>query len=424
MTSVKDFRIAIVGGGMCGLACAVGLSLRGIHADVYEAASEFGQVGAGVGLGLNALKALYEIGILEPVLQKADTKKPTLRSFTFVSGYGEHELIYDYAKYSGQFGLGIYRPAFLEALLPLLIPDRLHLNKKCTQVKFMGTRAYGLVFEDGTQTETDLVLGADGIKSAIRAYITGDSPNLVFSNTVAYRGLVSHESLLKAGLKTRVNSMPVCWMGKNKHLITFPMQGTEMINVVMFSSNYSKSMGSQKEGPWVETVPRTGVKSLYDDMGNDVKIIMDHINSASKWHIHSVSPTLSSYVSGKVVLVGDSAHGMQPHLGAGVGQGFEDVYVLCRLLSHPKTNLSNLDLVLQIYDQLRPRRANMVLEASARAGRIFDSFGKPACGPEWAAAMVAGIWDPVWHHDLKKEVDEALRNLEKDPGFSYNKSHL
>lgn len=66
----------------------------------------------------------------------------------------------------------------------------------------------------------------------------------------------------------------------------------------------------------------------------------------------------------------------------------------------------------------------MVLGASARAGRIFDSFGKPDCGPEWAARVVAGIWEPVWHHDLKKEVDLALKALEDNPKFMHTKSRL
>lgn len=411
---------------MCGIACAVSLSLRGIHADVYEAASEFGQVGAGVGLGLNAIKALDGLGILEPVMEKADSKKPTLRSFVFVSGYGQHQVIYDYVKHSGQFGLGVYRPTFLDALLPFLNPDRLHLNKKCTHVEPLGSGAYRLSFEDDTTLEADLVIGADGIRSSIRSCITAkdSSSSLVFSNTVAYRSLIPVDTLLKAGLKTKVDVMPVCWMGTNKHLITFPMQGTRMLNVVLFSSDYSKPMRSELKGAWVETVPKSEILAQYEDMGNDVKTIVNHVNSAGKWYIHQVNPPLSSYVSGRVVLVGDSAHGMQPHLGAGVGQGFEDVYVLCRLLSHPGTRLSNLGIVLGIYDQVRPRRSNMVLEASARAGRIYDGFGKPSQGPEWAASMLTGIWEPIWHHDLKAEVDAALEKLEDNPAFGFAKSRL
>lgn len=78
-----------------------------------------------------------------------------------------------------------------------------------------------------------------------------------------------------------------------------------------------------------------------------------------------------------------------------------------------KTVLTYRQTILSVYDKLRPRRANMVLEASARAGRIFDGFGKPGCDAEWARRELAGIWEPVWNHDLKQEVDEELTKLDK-----------
>lgn len=124
---------------------------------------------------------------------------------------------HQYSKHSGQHGLGIYRPAFLEALLPLLNPHCLHLDKKCNLVTPQESGAYKLDFEDGTTHETDLVIGADGIKSTIRSSVVANtSSNMVFTNTVAYRGLVPHEVLLKAGVTTIINRMPICWMGQDK----------------------------------------------------------------------------------------------------------------------------------------------------------------------------------------------------------------
>jgi salicylate hydroxylase len=77
---------------------------------------------------------------------------------------------------------------------------------------------YKLHFEDGSTHETDLVIGADGVKSNIRRSLvdSSQSNNLVFANTAAYRGLVPYSALIKAGIKTSVNGMPLCWMGQNK----------------------------------------------------------------------------------------------------------------------------------------------------------------------------------------------------------------
>lgn len=66
----------------------------------------------------------------------------------------------------------------------------------------------------------------------------------------------------------------------------------------------------------------------------------------------------------------------------------------------------------------------MVAEQSARVGRIYESFGKPGCGVEWAQRELPGIWEPVWHHDLKQEVDKAIERLQNDPSFNNTNSHL
>lgn len=114
--------------------------------------------------------------------------------------------------------------------------------------------------------------------------------------------------------------------------------------------------------PWVEPVDQKELLDAFSGCGNDVSLMLQNMKNPSRWSIHTLYPPLTSYVKGRVVLVGDSvspafqvllscpdssalqAHGMLPHLGAGVGQGFEDVYTLCRLLAHPRTNKSSLDV--------------------------------------------------------------------------------
>ena len=121
-------------------------------------------------------------------------------------------------------------------------------------------------------------------------------------------------------------------------------------------------MSPERPPPWVEVVPQQEVIDGYPGWGNDAKIILQHLKEPSRWAIHTLYPPLETFVNGKIVLIGDAvgnlsqafeypsdlflqAHGMLPHLGAGAGQGIEDVYVLCRLLSHPTTTKSNLDVL-------------------------------------------------------------------------------
>lgn len=84
------------------------------------------------------------------------------------------------------------------------------------------------------------------------------------------------------------------------------------------------------------------ILDAHEDSGAEVKRLLSGIPSPSKWSIHAIDLPLSSFVKGHIALVGDAAHAMCPHLGAGVGQGFEDALVLCKLLTRPETALANL----------------------------------------------------------------------------------
>ena len=123
---------------------------------------------------------------------------------------------------------------------------------------------------------------------------------------------------------------------------------------------------------------------------------------------------------------------MLPYLGAGAGQGLEDVYALCRLLSHSTTTKSNLDVlyiialvltrfqlttllqvVIKVYDTIRRPRANMILERSMRAGVIYNSFGPNHYNAEDMRRHLVGMMEPVWFHDLEAEVTEEIEAMGK-----------
>lgn len=100
---------------------------------------------------------------------------------------------------------------------------------------------------------------------------------------------------------------------------------------------------------WVMPASTQEILEAFDDCGPEVKKLLSLIEKTSKWAVHSVDPPLDNYSRGNVALIGDAAHGMLPHLGAGVGQGLEDVRVICQLLTHPQTRLSNIEVRLKCY---------------------------------------------------------------------------
>ncbi|KAI8981132.1 FAD/NAD-P-binding domain-containing protein [Trametes punicea] len=428
----KDFEVAIVGGGVCGLTCAVALQKAGLPVRLFEAAPAFGEIGAGIGLGPNAVRVLQAIGVLDAVLQKAGPSDLRARGFSYRPGVGEHRVVYSTPAEDPQDrGLGMHRAAFLDALVGVVDPEISHFNKRCVAVSESSTnpKRVLLQFSDGTTYETDVVLGADGIKSSVRKYVLGGvDDRLAFSNTVAYRALIPYPTLKAAGFKTDVLQAPVCFMGPSKHFILFPIKNDEIINVVAFSARYDIPIGAEKlpEGaPWVEQVSRDEVKRVYQGWGPDVAILLDNMpEKPSKWSIHVVHPPLDSYAKGRVALLGDAAHGMLPHLGAGAGQGLEDAYLLSRLLSHKQTTVDNLEDVLQVYAQTRKPRAQMVWDGSYLVGRVYDGNGPH--GTDWdnIGQDLEGKFMSVWRHDLDSGFEAAVAELRERGAFAVGDSLL
>ncbi|KAL4269099.1 FAD/NAD(P)-binding domain superfamily protein [Pleurotus pulmonarius] len=445
----KDFTVAIVGGGMCGLVCAYALAKAGVAVEVFEAAPEFGEVGAGVGLGPNAVRALDRLGVLSAVLARSEHTSPILRPFIFVSGYDAQEVIYDYPVGEEDRGLPIHRAAFLNAIIGISDMKIAHVNKRCIAIEHSSTSEPGstLLFSDGTSHRAHLIIGADGIKSTIRQYVvdalagsaeTSDNNsnnnkhNLAFSGTSAYRGLLPNSTVVAAGVKIDLTVQPVSFCGMDRHIITFPIQAGRIINVVAFSTitRGDSAGGSLDElpHPWVQPVAKQELIETFQAGGwgaeSDAIKLLNCMEKPSRWSIHTVEPPLSSYVDAErgIALVGDAAHGMLPHLGAGVGQGFEDVVVLTELLTHPETNSSNLPHVLKAYDSVRQPRANMVLEGSARTGRIMERYGKSGYSNEEMRTQLAGMWGPVWHHDLTEDISKAVATLKENRVFKQAES--
>ncbi|KAH0838116.1 hypothetical protein J3R83DRAFT_6362 [Lanmaoa asiatica] len=371
----------------------------------------FGEVGAGVGLGPNALRALDEMGLTEAIMTHADQKNPDQRAFRFVSGLPGHEHILDYEALPEDVGLGIHRAAFLCALVELIDTAAItHFNKRFLDKSF--------TLKTAPHSEADVVLGADGIRSTVRQAVSGDPESkkrVVFTRTVAYRSLLLWEDVKRAGVTMKLTERPHCFAGVDKHIITFPIKDGKIINVVVFCTDRSIPEGFVEvpTHKWVTPVAEQEILDAHGDSGAEVQNLLSLIRHPSKWSIHAVDPPLSSFVRGHIALVGDAAHGMCPHLGAGAGQGLEDTLVLCKLLTHPQTVLANLQDVLRVYDRVRRPRANMVLERSAMAGELYESLRKGDNGTviQNLRVQLSRQWDFVHHHDLGADLESALEML-------------
>ncbi|KAI0094260.1 FAD/NAD(P)-binding domain-containing protein [Irpex rosettiformis] len=413
----NDLKIVIIGGGVCGIACAVALKKFGMDVHLYEGAAKFGEVGASIGVGCNTANVLKEIGVLDTLLVKANVP-PQGRHTTlkFYSGEGDHEAIYDQPTGPGEGNFGVTRTAFLDSLVDHLDPQLAHLNKRFTTITQSDSGRQLAHFADGTTVEADVVLLANGIRGTGRDIVTGVDPkkNVAFANAWYYRALVPSGPAKAAGLKTDVLKRACIFMGTNKHVVFVPVAGGTIINISAAVIDHSIDVGAVKladDEPRVVQAMKEEILKDFEGWGSDARVIMSSVETMNKWLIEVLYPPLETYVKGSVALLGDAAHAMAPHLGAGAGQGIEDAYLLAQLLSAPRTTRNNVEAVLKAYDAVRRPRAQAVWEATQHAGRIYEGHGDSGSSAEGCRHDLEGLWDFIWHHGVDQDRDTALKLL-------------
>ncbi|KZP08336.1 FAD/NAD(P)-binding domain-containing protein [Athelia psychrophila] len=286
--------------------------------------------------------------------------------------------------------LPFHRPSFQKVLIKHL-PHTCtsHFGKRLVSYDDPASGPITLHFKDGTTAECDVLLGADGIKSTVRATLVSNiakegkiteeeaaRPNPVWSGTVAYRGLIPKARLEARAPGHRALTDDLLYCGKNKHLTTFPLNKGALINVVAFCSDPSKegTQYSENSSEWGVAVANEELVRQYEGWEPEVAALLECVDKPTRWAIN-VAQEMSTFVSGRVAVLGDAAHAMTPHQGSGAGQAIEDAYILAALLAHPKCTRSSLPRVLQIYDEVRRPKASTVWHRSRTSGLIYELGG-------------------------------------------------
>ncbi|KAI0793194.1 FAD/NAD(P)-binding domain-containing protein [Abortiporus biennis] len=424
--NAPKFNIAICGGGIGGLCLAVALShYPDIKVDVYEATERFKEIGAGVMFWDRTWKILAKLGLTN------DMKKVTHVATT---GDGSEGIGFDFRRSDSpregfQYHLfsipngcfRFHRAHFLDVFVDHLPPNIAHFGKRLKSYNdHPKSASVGLQFEDGSTALCDLLVGCDGIKSTVRKQmyetkIAEGQPHLsafvdpVWSGAFIYRSLVPAEQLRKKNSSNRALEIPTIYSGKSRHLISYPVASGSIVNVVGIKTNWEKEDTVYK-GPWVTACSAEEFRENYSGWEPEVTELLSCVGETSKWAIHALRP-LPFWVSGRVALLGDAAHAMTTHQGAGAGQAIEDAFVLASLLGRTCVTRENIPKVLQAYEAVRLPLVNEVLRGSKFAGRMyeFDSF----YGDDYAslASAIKHQWDWLFTSPPEEAIQTALKMI-------------
>jgi salicylate hydroxylase len=376
----RQSRIAVIGAGIGGLAAACALRQRGFEVEVYERAAELGEVGAGLQLGPNAIKVLRALGIEAPLRPLAC--EPT--NIVSVAGDDAHLRFREPLKAiaAAQFGapyLSAHR-ADLHGLLQAPVPESsIHLDAQCTGVSSVGATAVAML-ADGREVEADIVVGADGINSAVRESLFGEQAAR-WTQQMAWRCMVPIDCVpTKIGPGKSVaigRDEYVGWIGPDGHVICYPIRGGKLYNI--FAGHVSEQ--------WVEeswSVPSSVDELLagYRGWNEALLDMLAQVEHCFKWGIFDRDP-LPCWTRGRATLLGDAAHPMMPTLAQGAAITLEDAYALARNLARHDDPVE----ALAAYEtERRPRASKVQLQAREQFQNNRKVPAPPPLSRDWIFA--------------------------------------
>ncbi|OAL49244.1 FAD/NAD(P)-binding domain-containing protein [Pyrenochaeta sp. DS3sAY3a] len=424
----SENSIAIVGAGIGGLGFAIGLNHLNVPFTIYESAPQFSAVGAGVGLGPNALRAMDMIdkrfsdmymaiatGNLNP-----EKKHVMMEAMRMEVGLGEGEDWWGKGGWGADYyqRTGAHRKDLLDIMTSFIKRDAVQFNKRVTAMEEINNQVR-LTFDDGQIAHHAAVIGCDGVKGFSRRIVLQDKyPEHIepkYTHKYVYRAIVPMPDAkhILGDLATDAKM----FLAKGANLSTYPISRGAAINVVAFKRDTA---------PWphadlTHDVSRETMLADFAPHNPDPRLmaLLDWAKP-TRWAIthHITTPT---YFNGLVCLLGDVAHAGGPHQGAGAGQCLEDALILSRVLGklyqHTSTSTSSVlscpspqrkklfEAAFAAYDEVRRPRAQEQVRTSHVCGELYHLVD-PVAGEqiERVVESLNGRFEWIWKHDLDGDV--------------------
>jgi len=373
--------IAIIGGGIGGLAAAATLLRAGFEVQVYEQSRTLSEVGAGINIGPNASRILHRLEIGE-ALEKTGVKPAAFVQRRWDDG---RVLVRSPLGDAVEAAFGapyytLHRADLHRALASAVPADRVHLGHRFARMQDRDTHVEA-AFENGLSISVDALIGADGIHSMMRHSLLGpERPR--FTGCVAYRGLVPSDRLRHLDLERTTQ----IWMGPGRHFVHYFVSAGELVNFVAVIEE-----DSWRNESWVDRGEVADAVAAFAGWHRQVLSIIGAAPETYKWGLFDRSP-LPRWSVGRVTLLGDSCHPMLPFMGQGGAQAIEDAATLkACLLKLP----GDIPGALRLYEQLRLPRASR-LQGMSETNKMRFHLPDGEAQRERDTQMAAGATDWSW----------------------------
>lgn len=386
--------IVIIGAGIGGLAAALCLRQHGIEADVYEQAPELRDVGAGVQISPNAARLLHRLG-LGAQLDRVGVRPDALvvRRWDDDSVIAEHPAGKAVEERFGAPYYTFHRADLHRVLVDALPRDVIHTGHRLVDVE-----QNRLVFDNGTQVQASVVVGADGLRSVVRQSVVPD--RAVFSGESAYRGLVPAERVPEIAAR----HCTTMWVGPGRHLVCYPVRSASLV-----SWGLGVRVGAGSAESWTTESTVTEVLAAVAGWNARVRALVGATDRPLVLPLYDRDP-VQRLGRDNLTLLGDAAHPMLPFMAQGAAQAVEDGWVLAGCMAGLTRPVPER---LRLYEELRSRRVEQIQAGSRSNAEVFqlpDGAQQQRRDQRLRAQPQADLgW--LYGYDAQAAVDGALGNM-------------
>ncbi len=379
---MENHPLVILGAGIGGLASAAALQRVGIQAVVYEQASAFARLGAGLQQSPNAMRVLRGLGLEQRLRATAFEPRSSLNRDAY-SGLvsNEHPLGQAVQERYGAPFLAMHRGDLHQALADLLPAQQLRLGKRLVAMEQDGD-GVTLRFADGAVVRAGAVIAADGVHSLVRDAVAGSADSARFTGRVAYRTTFAASQLRGVD----IGASRTKWWGEDRHIVIYYLSAA-MDEVYFVTSQPEKADWITRES-WSSKGDLDELRASFESFHADVRAVLASASEVHKWGIFERDP-LPRWCSGRVVLLGDACHPMTPYMASGAAMALEDAVVLSRCLE--QGDLGQPTAAFMAFEATRKPRTSRVQSGSSANGWMRNQTN-----PDWLYGYDA------WTVDLQR----------------------